>query len=121
MEVDEDWFLPLVDETIAKSNEEDVNPLMTDVDQLRQMFRNQTLSNRTDRKRQTSEQTAAIKKTRTEKDKERKRQERATMKQKIAEGDKDAIMKNAEVAAKSIICCVYIVLYLKEQIMDAYF
>ena len=102
MEVDEDWFLPLIDETIAKGNEKDVSSL-TDIDQLRQMFRNQTLSNRTNRKRQTSEETAAIYKARTEKDKERKRRERATMKQKIAEGDKDAISKNAEVAAKSII------------------
>ena len=43
------------------------------------------------------------------------------VKQKIAEGDEDTMIKNAQVAAKSILCCVYILLYLKEQIMDAYF
>ena len=63
-------FSRLIDEAIDKVNKEAVD--LTDIDQLRQVFRNQTISNRTNRKRRTSEETVALNKARKEKDKERK-------------------------------------------------
>ena len=60
--MDENWFLPLVDEATDNVNKEDVD--LNDIDQLRRVFRNQTISNRTNRKRLTSEETVALKKER---------------------------------------------------------